>query len=126
MINLTYFLILLFLIFGLYFLFKFIHIYHKIKLYSPTKVLCTDSIIRRTYNRKYYIFIYHVKLKKEEFNLRDQTLLPFYPKLIKINQNYLMYIDLNNPDNVVTPLEVLSYKYYLLIGLILLIIIFIL
>ena len=80
---------------------------------EQTKAICTDVIVRRTYNKKYYMYFYKFTFKNEEYNVFEKLRLPLWQKKIKIKEKYLMYVEQNNPNNYVTPITTLSYKYYL-------------
>ena len=105
---------------------KFMQIQRKLKNMIKWEVKCTDYFVRRTYQKKYYSFYFEGTYKKEEFNVADKTILPFFKNYFKIQNIYSIYLDPNNLNNYVTPLELIFHKIYLVLTIILIILPFIL
>ena len=109
----------LFWIIAFFAFYKYYKIQKKINKMSEGLAVCTDFIIKNTYQRKYYIFYYKVLAKKEEFIIQDKVILPLFKNKIKINETYKIYF--KNQDEYVTPIEVITYRLYLFLSLILVI-----
>ena len=107
--NLTIALLIIYFL-AIYFFYKYRQIVKKIKEMKLVKAICTDVIVRRTYNRKYYMYFYKYTFKKEENTITDKYLLPIFQNKIKINNKYLMFA---NEKEAISPLTALTYKWYL-------------
>ena len=75
----------------IYLVYKYYNYTKKIKYMKEIKVTCSDVIIRRTYNKKYYMYFYKLKYKSEEVIISDKFRLPIFQKYIKINNKYLSH-----------------------------------
>ena len=109
----------LFWIIAFFAFYKYYKIQKKVNKIPEGLAVCTDFIIKNTYQRKYYIFYYKVLAKKEEFIIQDKVILPLFKNKIKINETYKIYF--KNQDEYVTPIEVITYKLYLFLSLVLII-----
>ncbi len=92
---------------------QYFKIKQKMKIMQPIMATCTDIVVRRTYNKKYYFYFYKIKIKHDEITLNERKRLPIFQKQIKINTKYLMYVNEQNPDEYVSPTQVLAHKWYL-------------
>lgn len=101
-----------------FFLFRrFIEIYKKMKNMIEIEAIVTDVIVRTTYNRKYYMYYYSFVFGGNEYTIEDKKRTPWMHKKIVINQTILMYILPDNPKEYISPMSVLTYKYYLLLAI---------
>ena len=110
--GLTFFLVISYtlMFFSLY---KYLIIKQKIKNMHQVNAICTDVIVRRTYNKKYYLYCYTFKFHNEEYSLTDKLRLPLFQKRIMIQEKYPMYVNRNNPQEYLTPVAIITYKWYL-------------
>lgn len=102
--------------------YKYYRIQKKINYMKEYEAMCTDFIIKNTYQRKYYIYYYKVIKKGEEIIIEDKLILPLMKNKIKINEYYKVYVDSKNNSDYVTPVQVITYKLYLFLSLCLIII----
>lgn len=107
---------------ALYCFYKYIFYQRRINKMKEVSALCTGVLVRRTYNKKYYLYSYTMKYKKEEVPIADKMRLPIFQKRIKINEKYKMYVNPHNTEDFITPIDTLTYKWYLYAALSLLII----
>ena len=107
---------------SLYFLRKFFIIFNDLKKMQLVKATCTDFIVRTFYNKKDYVAFYEYKYKKETYEASDKMRFPILKLFIKINKKYDMYFDPNNSNNYVSPYELIIYRYYLVIAILLVVI----
>ena len=105
----------------IYLVYKYYNYTKKIKYMKEIKVTCSDVIIRRTHNKKYYMYFYKLKYQNEEVIISEKFRLPIFQKYIKINNKYLMMINPKNIDEYISPIEYKTYKYYLYISIFLII-----
>lgn len=82
---------------------------------------CSDVIVRRTYDKKYYMYFYKVKIDDEEISISEKKRLPFMQSKIKIKEVYKVFINPKNTNQYVSPIQVLTYKYYLILAIILIV-----
>ena len=110
--GLTFFLVISYtlMFFSLY---KYLIIKQKIKNMHQVNAICTDVIVRRTYNKKYYLYCYTFKFHNEEYSLTDKLRLPLFQKRIMIQEKYPMDVNRNNPQEYLTPVAIITYKWYL-------------
>ena len=73
----------LFWIIAFFAFYKYYKIQKKVNKMPESLAVCTDFIIKNTYQRKYYIFYYKVLAKKEEFIIQDKVILPLFKNKIK-------------------------------------------
>lgn len=110
--NLVIILVLIYLL-VVYLLSKYYKIIQKIKQMQEVMATCTDIVVRRTYNKKYYLYFYTFKIDNDTNNISDKLRLPIMQKKIKIKDTYLMYVNNRNIDDYISPITTLTYKWYL-------------
>ncbi len=97
--------------------YKWVAIYLKIRNMIQIKCHVTDIRHITTYNEVIHYYHYLFTLKGKEYNICDNVILfKLWPK--QINDELDMYVDKNNPSNVVTPWQTYLYKIYLYITII--------
>ncbi len=97
----------------LYCFYKYIFYQRKVNEMKEVFAICTGVLVRRTYNKKYYLYSYTMKLKKDEIPISDKMRLPLFQKRIKINEKYKMYVNPKNTEDFLTPIETLTFRWYL-------------
>lgn len=102
---------------GFYFFYKYFRTLKKIEHRRQVKAKCTDFIIRTFYNKKEYVAFYEFDLNKEKWTAGDKTRLPFIKYFIKNNNSYVMYVNPKNEKDYISPYVVLTYKYYLILAI---------
>lgn len=113
-------------IYSIFFVGAFFSFYHyikiknKIKSMQEIKATCTDVIIRTTYNKKYYMYFYTFKLDGT-CNISDKRRTPLMRNKIKINEEYIMYVNPKNDKDYVTPIETMTNNFYLFLSIALII-----
>ena len=114
--NLTLILIIIYL--GVvYLLVKYYKIKQQVNQMTEITAKCSDIVVRRTYNKKYYLYFYTFTFQKEEYTVSEKYRLPIFQKKMQINNKYPMVIDKNNPKEYVSPNSYAYYKYYLYLSL---------
>lgn len=93
----------------------------KIKQMQRIKCKCSDVIVRQTYNKKFYIFYYESELKGELSKFIEQKRIPIFNRYIKINNEYLMFVNVSNDKEYVGPIETFLNKYYLILSIVLIV-----
>lgn len=94
--------------------YKWVAIYLKIRNMIPIKCHVTDIRHITTYDEVIHDYHYAFTWKGKEYNICDNvTLYKLWPK--QINDELDMFVDENNPLNVVTPWQAYLYKIYLFI-----------
>ncbi len=102
-------------------LYKAFMIFKRIKNMQLIDGTCTDVTIKPTYQKNIRMYYYEYKYKKEEYTIADKTrfLIPgFNPK---IKDTVKIYINPKKPEDSITPLEIYRFKMYLILGIILII-----
>lgn len=101
-----------------FFSFKyFLKIYNKKKRMIEVKAIVTDVIVRTTYNKKFYMYFYTFSFQDEKVNISDKKRFPFFQNRIKIYDEFFMYVNPHNMDDYVTPIEGMTYKFYLFLSI---------
>lgn len=106
--------------------YKFIKFKTKTKDMELIDATCTDTTLKTTYQKNIRMYYYTYTYKSEEYKTADKTrfqILGFNPKIKKI---FKIYINPKNPNNCITPLEIYYSKIYLILGIILIILPFLL
>ena len=106
--------------------YKFIKFKTKTKDMELIDATCTDTTLKTTYQKNIRMYYYTYNYKSEEYKTADKTrfqILGFNPKIKKI---FKIYINPKNPNNCITPLEIYYSKIYLILGIILIILPFLL
>lgn len=123
--NLTLILIIIYLL-VIYLFTKYYKISQKLKEMHEINAKCSDIVVRRTYNKKYYLYFYTFTFKKEEYSISEKYQLPLFQKKMQINKKYPMAVDSKNPQQYVSPNVYATYKYYLYFSIFLILISFLL
>lgn len=92
--------------------YKYFIVERKIKKMEQIEAVCTDVIVRRTYEKKYYMYYYKANFNGEEVNFSERKRLPFMQTFILINHKYTMFVSKDLKDYVL-PIQFLTYKFYL-------------
>lgn len=106
--------------------YKFIKFKTKTKDMELIDATCTDTTLKTTYQKNIRMYYYTYTYKSEKYKTADKTrfqILGFNPKIKKI---FKIYINPKNPNNCITPLEIYYSKIYLILGIILIILPFLL
>lgn len=93
----------------------------KMKHMQNINCICSDVIVRQTYNKKFYIFYYERKIKGELSKFIEQKRIPIFNRYIKINNEYLMFVNESNDKEYVGPIETFLNKYYLILSIVLIV-----
>ena len=101
---------------------KYIILKSKQKKMQEVKAKCTDIVIRRTYNKRYYLYFYQFSFQKENINISDKIRWAYFQNKIEINKQYLMYVNPQDPNDYLTPIETMTSKWYLYLSLLLFVI----
>lgn len=105
-------------------LYKFIKFKIKAKDLVETKATCTDTTLRTTYQKNIRFYYYTYIWKNEEYKTSDKSL--FKIPGFEIKKTFKILIDPKNPNKCLTPLEIFYSKIYLISGIILIILPFLL
>lgn len=101
--------------------YKYMEIKKQLKTMKSLIAKCSNTTCKTLYQHNVYIYEYEFYIDQEKFNVRDEIKfkIPFFNP--QINDELKLYVDINNPQNVVTPFKLYASKFYLVIACILLI-----
>lgn len=88
--------------------------------------ICTDVTYKTMYKNNLYIYYYKYTYQDKEYEISDSLKFKIFFWNPIINDKLDMYILKKDPKEVITPLEYLYYKIYLILSIIFIIIPFLL
>ena len=103
-------------------IYKIILFKNKLKNMQKIEAIWTDKKIRTKYQKNIRLYFYTYKYKKKIYNISDKTkykILGFDPQ---IKEKFCIYIDTQNPNKCVPPLELFKINLYIILSIALIII----
>lgn len=90
--------------------YKWIKKNNEIKKMEQGTCVCSDKTLKTTYQKNIYIYYYTYLVNKEKYTTRDETRFKFPFFNPNINDELNIYYDKLNPQQVITPWQILKHK----------------